>query len=535
MAKMDGLTCSIRYLDGKLVNAETRGNGLIGEDVTHNIFFVKGVPTEIPIKDEVIIDGEIICTYDDFEKFSSEYANPRNFAAGSIRLLSNAECASRHLTFVAWDCIKGIEKLLLSSKFFELDQLGFICVPHIILSPKVSITHAIILLQSWAQEEKYPIDGIVFKYDNCEYYSSLGATGHHFRGGLAYKFYDEEYESNLQKIEWSMGKTSQLTPVAVFDDIDFGDSTVNRASLHNLNIIRQVLGRPYINQKIKVFKANMIIPQISWAEKSEDDTHEYLYPPTICPYCGEPTEIRDDFLYCSNPQCTGKLINHLDHFVGKKGLDIKGLSKQTLEKLIDWGWVNKLHDLFTLEQYRDEWIKKDGFGIKSVDKILLAIQDARDCELWQFISALSIPLIGSTYAKEICKKEIDWATFREDIKTHFDFTHWDGFGYEMDQSLRLFNYKEADELVENVLYLKNSLYNQSTIESEITGKTFCITGKLINYKNRTELKNIIEEHGGKVVDSVSNKTNYLINNDISSTSSKNVKAKSLNIQIITEA
>lgn len=238
MAKMDGLTCSIRYLDGKLVNAETRGNGFIGEDVTHNIFFVKGVPTEIPIKDEVIIDGEIICTYDDFEKFSSEYANPRNFAAGSIRLLSNAECASRHLTFVAWDCIKGIEKLLLSSKFFELDQLGFICVPHIILSPKVNITHTIILLQSWAQEEKYPIDGIVFKYDNCEYYSSLGATGHHFRGGLAYKFYDEEYESNLQKIEWSMGKTSQLTPVAVFNDIDFGDSIVNRASLHNLNIIR---------------------------------------------------------------------------------------------------------------------------------------------------------------------------------------------------------------------------------------------------------------------------------------------------------
>lgn len=540
MAKMDGLTCSIRYLNGKLVSAETRGNGVIGEDITHNIKCVKNVPIEIPTKDEVVIDGEVICTYDDFTKFSSEYANPRNFAAGSIRLLDSNECKKRNLSFITWDCIKGLESYLtLSEKFIVLDTWGFTFVPHLVL-PKDAIDashihHAILLIQDWAKEYQYPIDGIVFKYDNCAYYQSLGYTGHHFRGGLAYKFYDEEYETTLKNIEWSMGKTAQLTPVAIFDDIDFGDSIVNRASLHNLNIIRQILDRPYIGQKIKVFKANMIIPQISWGEKSDNKDLIYLTPPTICPCCGEPTEIKDDFLYCTNPSCEGKLINHLDHFVGKKGLDIKGLSKQTLEKLIDWNWINNLHDIFTLDLYREEWIQKDGFGQKSVDNILAAIQDSRDCELWQFISGLSIPLIGSTYAKEICKKEEDWLSFRNKVKKHFDFSSWDGFGYEMNKSLQAYDYTEADELIKNVLYLKNSLFNQSITDSKITGKTFCITGKLVTYKNRTELKNIIEQHGGKVVDSVSNKTSYLVNNDINSTSTKNVKAKSLNIPIITEA
>lgn len=209
----------------------------------------------------------------------------------------------------------------------------------------------------------------------------------------------------------------------------------------------------------------MIIPQISWAEKADDENLIYLTPPTTCPYCGEPTQIKDDFLYCTNPLCEGKLINHLDHFVGKKGLDIKGLSKQTLEKLINWGWVNNLHDLFTLDLHREEWINQPSFGVKSVDKILDTIQESRDCELWQFISGLSIPLIGSTYAKEMCKREPDWNSIREDIAGRYDFTNWDGFGYEMNKSLYSFNYTEADELVANVLYLKNSLYNQSIIES----------------------------------------------------------------------
>lgn len=541
MAKMDGLTCSIRYVDGAIVSAETRGNGIVGEDISHNIFFVKGIPAEISIKDEVIIDGEIICTYDDFEEFSGEFANPRNFASGSIRLLDAAECAKRKLTFIAWDCIKGIDYCAsLSEKLFMLSGYGFEFAPYIPLPKDIiskdKIHHSIILIQNWAKDEGFPIDGIVFKYDNCEYYQSLGYTGHHFRGGLAFKFYDEEYETYLRDIEWSMGKTGQLTPVAIFDPVDDGESIITRASLHNLNIMGQILGNaPYYGEKIKVAKMNMIIPQITWAEKRMEFEDKHFEIPKNCPICGEPTIQKDDFLYCSNPNCEGKFINRLDHFVGKKGLDIKGLSKATLQKLIDWNWINNLHDLFTLDLHRDEWITKEGFGPKSVNKILTAIQDSRDCELWQFISGLSIPLIGSTYAKEICKHEFDWHNIREDIAGNYDFTQWDGFGYEMNDSLHKFNYKEADELVNNVLYLKNSLYNWQNENNNLNGLIFCITGKLVTFKNRDEIKERIEAAGGKVVDSVSKKTNYLVNNDINSTSSKNQKAKQLNIPIITES
>lgn len=267
MAKMDGLTCSIKYQNGKLVSAETRGNGTIGEDITHNITFVKGVPVEIPIEEEFIVDGEIICTYADFELFKDEYANPRNFASGSIRLLDARASAARNLTFVAWDCIKGFDNLsTLSEKLFKLNDLGFLFTPYIVLSAftdnitKEKINHAIYLIKDTAKEFAYPIDGIVFKYDNCKYYNSLGATEHHLKGGIAFKFYDEEYETHLRDIEWSIGKTGQLTPVAKFDDIDFSDSIVNRASLHNLNIVQQILGRPYEGQLIKVVKQNMIIP-----------------------------------------------------------------------------------------------------------------------------------------------------------------------------------------------------------------------------------------------------------------------------------
>lgn len=258
---------------------------------------------------------------------------------------------------------------------------------------------------------------------------------------------------------------------------------------------------------------------------------EYFKIPNKCPFCGSDTYIKDDFLYCSNKDCDMKLINHLDHFCCKKGLDIKGLSKQTLEKLINLGWINKIRDIFTLDLHREDWINQPGFGVKSVDNILSTIQDKRECELWQFISALSIPLIGSTYAKEIAKKCETWEDFRN-IK---DFLMWDGFGPETCASLNKFNYEEADELVNNILHIKNSLYNQGIVESGITEKTICITGKLTTYKNRSELKSAIEAHGGKVVDSVSSKTDYLINNDINSTSSKNQKAKALNIPIITEA
>ena len=536
MAKMDGLTCSITYENGRIVRAETRGNGIIGEDITHNISFVKGVPVEIPLKDKLTIDGEVICTYEDFKNFSDTYKNPRNFASGSIRLLDSRASAQRKLTFVAWDCITGLNYETLSEKLIKIGSLGFIFVPFVVLPDSDKIEHAITLIKAWARDEGYPIDGIVFKYNDCVYYQSLGETEHHPRGGLAFKFYDDEYETTLQEIEWSMGKTGQLTPVAVFDPVDDGESVITRASLHNLNIMEQILHTPFKGQKIKVVKQNQIIPQVVWGEESDN---QYYSIPAYCPICEQPTIIKGDFVYCSNPNCEGKFINTLKHFVGKKGLDIKGLSEATLQKLVDWGWVNNYHELFTLDNYRDEWIKKPGFGEKSVDKLLATIQDARDCELWQFISALSIPLIGSTYAKEMAKHEPEWFHIREDIEGGFNFMHWDGFGWGMNESLHNFDYTEADELVQNVLYLHNSLWKdpnvkEEIVNSEIKGKIFVITGNVHHFKNRDEVKNAIEAKGGKVTNSVTKNTNYLINNDVNSTSSKNIKAKQLGIPIITE-
>ena len=542
MAKMDGLTCSLCYEDGLLISAETRGNGEIGEDILQNIVRVKGVPIEIPFKDKLVVDGEVICTYEDFEDFSSTYKNPRNFASGSIRLLDSRASSQRRLTFVAWDCITGLDEYKnLSQKIIHLASLGFIIVPFLVLPINNSdkINHAISLIKGMAKEFSYPIDGIVFKYNNCEYYQSLGATEHHFRGGLAFKFYDEEYETNLKDIEWSMGKTGILTPVAIYDDVDTDDSIINRASLHNLNIMNQLLGKPYKGQKIWVCKQNEIIPQVVRSERS-DAALTYIDIPAKCPVCGSDTYVKDDFLYCSNSNCDGKFINQLVHFCGKKGLDIKGLSEATLQKLVDWGWINNYQELFSLSNFRDEWIEKPSFGQKSVDKLLSTIEEARHCELWQFISALSIPLIGSTYAKEIAKKCKDWFSFREYIEKNYDFIAWDRFGYEMNDSLHRFNYSQADDLVYKILDIHNSLWvdpqvTMPTIKfSEVNGKTFVITGAVRQFQNRDEVKAAIETHGGKVTASVSKNTDYLINNDINSTSSKNIKAKQLGIPIITE-
>ena len=539
MAKLDGLTCSLLYKDGKLISAETRGNGMIGEDVTHNMVWVKDLPLEIPIKDEVVIDGEIICTYKDFEQFQDKYANPRNFAAGSIRLLDSNECASRKLTFVAWDCIKGLDNYeRLSDKLFALHNIGFTEAPNIPLFADMinlkHIKHCNALIQEITQEPdfSFPIDGIVYKFDKCEYYQSLGATDHHFRGGIAFKFYDETYESTLKEIEWSMGRTGQLTPVAKFDDIDFGDSIVNRASLHNLNIMKQVLGSfPYKGEKIWVAKMNMIIPQIMQAEQrnSSEDIHFEL--PKICPICGEPTIIKDDFLYCSNPDCDGKLINKLDHFCGKKGMDIKGLSKATLEKLVDWNWVQNFNSIYDLYLHRDEWIKKPGFGTASVDKILAAIEKSRHTELWRVIAAAGIPEIGITASKTIANHYKTWQVFRSAVLEGKDFSHLPDFGYIMNNNIHNYDFEIMDDVAARMVFQEDPNENKTQI---FTGKQFCITGKVYKWNNRDSLKQWIENHGGKVTGSVTSKTDYLINNDTESTTAKNLTAKKLNVPIISE-
>ena len=287
----------------------------------------------------------------------------------------------------------------------------------------------------------------------------------------------------------------------------------------------------------------MIIPQLVRAEQETPSTAIIFEPPSICPYCNAPTKIVDDFLYCTNPMCNGILINRVNHYAGKKGLDIKGLSEATLEKLIAFGWLDSISDLYKLKEHRNEWIQKEGFGPKSVDNILIAIEErSTNCELSSFICALSIPLIGSSYAKEIAKQCKNWVQFMECINNHmgqvYDFTKWNGFGFETDKALHNFDYTEANYLIDNgYVTLKNSLYKTSENidnNTEITGKTFCITGRLNIFSNRDELIKAIESAGGKVTNSVSKKTNYLVTNDTESGSSKNIKARQFNIPIIDE-
>lgn len=534
MAKMDGLTCSLHYSGGKLVSAETRGNGLVGEDVLHNVLQVKNVPKRINFQDDLVVDGEIICTYEDFKDFEAEYKNPRNFASGSIRLLDSKESSMRKLSFVAWDCISGLEDLpTLTKKLMKLMELGFVAVPF--MSGEYGIEDTIATIQEIAKENGYPIDGIVYKFDDVKEYTAAGKTDHHFKGGLAYKFYDEEYETILRDVEWTMGRTGVLTPVAILQPIEIDGSEVSRASLHNISIMDE-LGIRYQDTKVLVYKANMIIPQISKVLPYEGEIASLITPPAICPICGEPTEIRknDDVrvLYCTNPNCEGKIINKLDHFFGKKGLDAKGLSKATFEKLLDWGWIKDIKDVFRLKDYKFEWEQMQGFGEKSVAKALQAIEDCKHCNLEAVISAAGIPLIGRTVAKDLCKRFSSYNEFREAVENGFDFTSFGGYGYEMHKAISDFDYKELDFIVNNYLEIEEN--KKEDKELKLKDITFCVTGKVHIWKNRDDLSAFIESLGGKVTGSVSKNTNYLINNDINSTSAKNKKAQELGIPILSE-
>ena len=540
MGKMDGLTCSLHYENGRLVSAETRGNGIEGEDVTHNAMVIPSIPKRIEYNDPVTIDGEIICTYKNFEPWADTYKNPRNFAAGSIRLLDSIECAKRNLTFVAWDIINIHENMSKKMDFlfkWHFNVVPYIAYPNTPLDIKRDDEHEI---KAMCQDAGYPIDGLVYKYDDINEYEAAGRTEHHFKGGLAYKFYDETYDTKLRDIDWTMGRTGVLTPVAVFDPVDADGSIIERASLHNYSVMKDLLGEPFVGERIKVCKMNMIIPQVVSAKKDEVwASKTMLNEIKVCPICGQPVEIATSDsdvknVMCANPACPGKLVNILDHFCGKKGLDIKGLSKKTFEKLADWGWVNGITDIPKLKEHRNDWINKPGFGVGSVDKILNSIETAfSDAYLNNFISAIGIPLIGSTVAKDISKKVDSWAGFRNLIDTNFDFTSWVGFGYEMNKSLHDFDYSEADELAKFITFRTEDKTRQNK-SVQLDGKIFVITGKLIYHSNRQQLVDKIEAAGGKVSSSVSAKTNYLVNNDIQSTSAKNKKALELKIPIITE-
>ena len=561
MAKMDGLTCSLRYLNGELVSAETRGDGKIGEDILHNAKVIPSIPKHIDFKEELIVDGEIICTYKDFEEFKDEYKNPRNFAAGSIRLLDSGECFNRKLTFVAWDVVKGGKYEWLSDNLLKLKVYGFKVVPMFINNPEDSdsienyidpvkkksheLSDSIDGIVFKSHELSYPIDGVVFKYDNIEEYKDAGRTDHHFKGGLAYKFYDETYSTRLKYITWSMGRSGVLTPVAVFDPVIIDGAEVTKASLHNVSIMKETLGDcAYFGEPLEVTKMNMIIPQIisagpkydygyiiSHGGVSANDTIER------CPYCGKDVSYRTENgvtrVFCDNPACEGKTINILDHFASKKGLEIKGLSKMTLEKLIDWGWLATISDIFKLKDHRDEWTKKSGFGTASVNKILSAIEESKNCSTDKFICAIGIPLIGKVASNALAGTFGTYNNFRKAIENKDEKLYQiAGIGEVMIETILNFDYTEADETFKFINEIPAA--TSSTNGNELEGKVFCITGKLRTFKNRDELKSFIESKGGKVTGSVTSKTSYLINNDTESTTAKNQTAKKMGIPIIGE-
>ena len=532
MPKLDGLTCSLRYVGGKLVGAETRGNGEVGEDILHNVKHLRNVPYEIDYQEELIVDGEIISTYDNFAKFENEYSNPRNFASGSIRLLDSKESARRGLIFIAWKCIRGLHEKLFTDELKKLALLGF----EVVGLTQNKTEDTIKLMRDYAENKGLPIDGLVARYNNLEFANTLGATAHHEKSAYAFKFYDDEYDTILRDIAWSTGRTGVFTPVAIFDPVDTGDSIIEKASLHNLTVMHnlKIFGP---GQRITVCKMNEIIPQVVKADEhvgalNVNGEIEFLTPfiiPDKCPFCGEPlsqiTENESTVLKCLNEQCSGKLINNLVHYCSKSGLDIKGLSESTLNKFIDLGLLNSLTDLYLLHNHREELIALPGFGVRSVDKLLDSIQTHSTLvEPWRFLSALGIPLIGVNTSKDLMK-EMTLEDFLTRANSDFDFSILDNIGAETNEAIHNFDYSTAIELLNNYVTLK------APEEKEISALSFVITGAVP--MGRSALTALIEYKGFEVKSRVTHDTTYLICNDINSTSSKAQTARQYGIPIIT--
>lgn len=540
--KCDGLSVRLIYENGKLISANTRGNGVEGSDISEHIKYFTNIPFIISKKEKYIIDGEAIIYNKDFEIVNKkgEFKNSRNTASGSLALLDMSIVKNRRLSFIAWEPIKGGYAKEYHYNLEEAEELGFTVVPALALDctkiDEIEINKINQLLLNIAKEKGIPCDGVVWKINDIAAGNAKGRTAHHWCNAIAWKPEIKEYETKLLDIKLSLGRTGILTPVAIYKSIDIDGAECSRASLHNISVMRDLLGtHPYVGQKIKIFKANEIIPQISWADTNEDDIDwDNLIKITCCPVCGGSLEIEENngivTLWCANPDCEGKLANRIDHFCSKKGLNIKGISKATIEKLIDWGWINELGDIFKLDKHRVEWISKIGFGEASVRKVLSTIDNARNVSLQSFISAIGIPLVGNTVSKEIVKYYSTWEDFRDAVGGNW--TEFDGFGPEISKSINNFDYTEADELVKFLTFKQPEGQKEENII--LAGEVFCITGKIKHWKNRDELKEYIENRGGKVVGSVSSNVTYLINNDATSTSAKNVTAKKLGIPIITE-
>lgn len=540
--KLDGLTVVLTYNNGSLQKAVTRGNGQVGEVITANARTFKNIPVSIPFKGELTLRGEAVIKYSDFEEINksiedidAKYKNPRNLCSGSVRQLNSEITAKRNVNFMAFALINAENvdfQNSMENQFKWLENQGFDVVEH----KRVTQDNMKETVEYFAEKIKtydYPSDGLVLMYDDIAYGISLGSTAKFPRNGIAFKWEDEQAETTLKYIEWSPSRTGLINPVAVFEPVELEGTTVTRASVHNVSIVEQLA--LHSGDRIKVYKANMIIPQIS---ENLTQTGNIEVPDT-CPACGHNTEIRNDngikTLYCPNKQCPAKNIKAFTLFVSRNAMNIDGLSEETLEKFIDAGYIREFADIYRISRYREEITNTSGFGEKSYDNLITSLNKSRNVELHALIYSLGIPNIGVANAKLICKyfdndlKKIRHATVEELVKI-------DGIGDKMAEKFTEYfsdkeNVEKLDRLLQEVT-IKNPEVNHNAQNME--GLNFVVTGSVNHFANRNEVKEYIEQRGGKVTGSVTSKTNYLINNDIMSNSSKNKKAKELGIEIITE-
>lgn len=535
--KLDGLTIVCRFENGIYKQAITRGSGDIGEDVTEAFRHCINLPLQLSKPVDLEVRGECVISWSNFdkinEKLSDPYSHPRNLAAGSVRCLDTNIAKERYLEYKVFELvsINGSENMDVEDSFALLTELGFDVVEHKIVTTEnyIDVDNEFFNPDSY----DYPVDGTIYKYDSFEYGKSLGFTAHHYSNMLARKWNDELFETTLRDIEWNTTRSGAINPVAIFDEVLLDNAATTRATLHNVSYIEDLeLG---IGDTIRIYRANAVIPKVH-DNLTKSKTYSII---NKCPCCGGEVEIHNEngskTLHCKNPDCEAKLISKLVHAASKHALNIDGLSEATIEFLISKGWVKRLRDLYNLDNVNNEWAKCDGFGKKSIQKLLDAIEKSRNTTLDRLLYAQSIPLIGRSVSKEIanhCQNDID--AFCGLMNEGYDFTIIDGFGKEMQKSLVNWWKRNNNEFVD---LLKEFLF-ESTYEvvadKKLEGLTFVITGSLNHFSNRDSLVEKITSLGGKVSGSVSAKTSYLINNDVNSSTGKNSKAKSLNIPIIAE-
>lgn len=540
--KLDGLTIVLTYQNGQLVKAVTRGNGEVGEVITNNAKVFKNLPVNIAYKDTLILRGEAIIRYSDFVKINNEiedvdakYKNPRNLCSGSVRQLNNKITAERNVHFFAFSLVKADNEDFKNSRIAQINWLkgqGF----DVVESKEVNssnIEEAVEWFYQHIADNDFPSDGLVLTYDDIAYGESLGATAKFPRDSIAFKWRDEIKETKLLEIEWSASRTGLINPIAIFEPVELEGTTVSRASIHNISIMEGLeLG---IGDTIGVYKANMIIPQIS-ENLTRSGTAEI---PPECPVCKGQTEIKQESgvktLYCINNECLAKQIKAFTHFVSRDAMNIEGLSEATIEKLIAKGLIKELADLFHIEKYRNEIIEMEGFGEKSFSKLVASVNKARKTSTVRLLYSLGIPTVGLSNAKLICKHfKYDWSLIEN--AEFSQLIQIGGIGDIMaDYFVKFFSDEKKRIIVQDILK-EIELESVQISETDLIFENviFVITGAVEKFKNRDELKDIIEQKGGKVTGSVTSKTNYLINNDNLSGSSKNKKAKELGIKIITE-